>query len=81
MKELLCCKFRQNQELYFKLLNTRPHALFECTLDNFWGTGCRLGSVSSVEGEWTGRNQLGILLMHVRDVLVTELEDKQMIVN
>ena len=42
MKDLLFCKFRQNQELYFKLINTRPHNLLECTVDEFWGTGCRL---------------------------------------
>ena len=42
MQELLFCKFRQNRDLYYKLLNTRPHALFECTLDEYWGTGCRL---------------------------------------
>ena len=75
MKELLFCKFRQNRDLYFKLLNTRPHALFECTLDDFWGTVCRLGSVTSVEGAWCGRNQLGILLMQVRDIHCTKYHD------
>ena len=81
MRELLFCKFRQNRNLYYKLLNTRPHALYECTLDEFWGTGCRLGSVTSVEGDWCGKNQLGTLLMHTRDILVTELEENQMIVS
>ena len=73
MRDLLFCKFKQNRNLYFKLLNTRPHALYECTLDNYWGTGCRLLSVMSVEGDWGGSNHLGILLMHVRDVLVSEI--------
>ena len=78
MRDLLFCKFRQNKNLYFKLLNTRPHALYECTLDNYWGTGCRLGSESSVDGDWCGQNKLGSLIMHVRDILVSELEENQM---
>ena len=81
MRELLFCKFRQNKQLYFKLINTRPHALYECTLDEFWGTGCRLGSISSVDGDWCGQNHLGVLLMHVRDMLVSELEESQMETN
>ena len=78
MRDLLFCKFRQNKNLYFKLLNMRPHALYECTLDNYWGTGCRLGSESSVDGDWCGQNKLGSLIMHVRDILVSELEENQM---
>ena len=78
MRDLLFCKFRQNKNLYFKLLNTRRHALYECTLDNYWGTGCPLGSESLVDGDWCGQNKLGSLIMHVRDILVSELEENQM---
>ena len=45
MEELLYCKFRQHKTLYYRLLNTRPNNLFECTLCVFWGTGCKLGSI------------------------------------
>ena len=76
MKELLFCQFRQNRDLYFKLLNTRPHALLECTLDDYWGTGCRLGSVAAVEGCWPGQNMLGKLLVEVRETLLQEFEAK-----
>ena len=76
MKDLLFCKFRQNHDLYFKLLNTRPRALLECTLDDFWGTGCRLGSFTAVDGTWTGQNMLGKLLVEVRDQLISENENK-----
>ena len=81
MLELLLCKFRQNKGLFFKLINTRPHPLYECTLDEYWGTGCRLMSISSVEGELCGENHLGILLMRVRDILISEVEDTQMVTN
>ena len=73
MEELLLCKFRQNRTLYYQLLNTRPHDLFECTLCAFWGTGCKLGSIAMGERSWSGLNHLGRLLMHVRDILANEL--------
>ena len=74
MRELLFCKYRQNRDMYFKLLNTRPHNLLECTLDDYWGTGCRLLSIAAVEGSWTGQNMLGKLLVEVRDILLLEFE-------
>ena len=73
MVELLFCKFRQNRTLYFQLLNTRPHDLFECTTCEFWGTGCKLRSIMLEERSWTGANHLGRMLMHVRSVLVKEM--------
>ena len=73
MEELLFCKFRQNRTLYYQLLNTRPHDLFECTMCEFWGTGCKLGSIMLEEKSWTGANHLGRMIMHVRAVLAREL--------
>ena len=73
MEELLYCKFRQNKHLYYQLLNTRPHDLFECTTDEFWGTGCRFGTIAMDERSWEGNNHLGKLLMRVRGRFVTEL--------
>ena len=67
MKELLLCKFKQNQDLYFKLLNTHPQPLLECNLDEYWGTGCRLKWIAAVEGCWQRQNRLGELLVEVRD--------------
>ena len=74
MEELLFCKFRQNKPLYYSLLNTRPMFLIESTLDDFWGSGCNFGSIALEEGCWEGRNNLGVLLVKVRNVLVHELE-------
>ena len=73
MEELLFCKFRQNKTLYYQLLNTRPHDLFECTMCEFWGTGCILGSIMMEERSWTGANHLGRMLVHIRSVLAGEL--------
>ena len=77
MEELLYCKFRQHKALYYQLLNTRPHDLFECTLCQYWGTGCKLGSIMLVERSWEGENHLGRLLMKVRDTFVKELVSGQ----
>ena len=77
MEELLFCKFRQNKSLYFLLLNTRPLYLIESTLDNFWGAGCKLGTVALEEGIWKGNNHLGRMLMYVQDILAKELEENK----
>ena len=74
MEDLLFCKFEQNKQLYYSLLNTRPHYLIESTLDFFWGSGCKLGSIALEEGCWEGQNHLGNLLVRVRYCLVRRLE-------
>ena len=74
MEELLFCKFRQNQNLYFLLLNTRPHYLIEANLDNFWGAGCKIGTIALEEGIWVGKNHLGRMLMYLRDIFARELD-------
>ena len=74
MEDLLFCKFEQNRQLYYSLLNTRPHFLIESTLDNFWGAGCILGSIALEEGCWDGQNHLGNLLIKVRNHFVHKLE-------
>ena len=74
MEELLFCKFRQNLKLYYLLLNTRPHKLIESTLDNFWGAGCKIGTIALEEGIWIGKNHLGQMLVYVRDILARENE-------
>ena len=48
MEDLLFCKFKQNKQLYYSLLNTRPLKLIEATIDKFWGSGCLLGSIALV---------------------------------
>ena len=74
MEDLLFCKFQQNKQLYYMLMNTRPWELIEATLDNFWGAGSILGSFALEDGSWEGQNNLGKLLMKVRDHFVKELE-------
>ena len=73
MEELLYCKFKQNKQLYYQLLNTRPKDLFECTMCKFWGTGCGLGSIAMEERSWAGENHLGKLLMKIRATFETQL--------
>ena len=74
MGDLLFCKFKQNKQLYYSLLNTRPMNLIEATLDVFWGVGCLFGSIALDERSWEGQNNLGKLLVKVRDFFVKELE-------
>ena len=77
MEDLVFCKFRQNLTLYNCLLNTRPHNLIECTIDDFWGAGCVLGSIALDEGCWPGQNYLGKILVRVRTRLILELENNK----
>ena len=74
MEDLLFSKFEQNKQLYYSLLNTRPHFLIESTVDSFWGAGCQFGSIALEEGCWEGQNHLGNLLVRVRDHFVRKLE-------
>ena len=76
MEELVFCKFKQNKILYNCLMNTRHHNLIECTLDEFWGTGCIFGGVALEDGSWTGHNYLGKILVRVRTQLSIELENR-----
>ena len=77
MEELLFCKFRQNKVLYSQLLNTQPHDLFECTMCQYWGTGCKLGSIMMEESSWAGANHLGRMLVYVRTILAREIDEEQ----
>ena len=78
MIDILQHKFRQNKDLYFKLINTRPYDLIEASLDGFWGAYCKLYSIALEEGTWTGQNVLGRILGDIRTDLYREEEAKRM---
>jgi len=63
MEEVLYLKFTQHDELRAELVSTHPAQLVWATpRDSYWGTG-PVGK---------GQNELGRLLMHVRDRLKIE---------
>jgi len=63
MREAVEAKFRQHEELRALLLGTGDAQLIEHTEnDDFWGDG----------GDGSGRNELGRILMAVRDALRRE---------
>jgi hypothetical protein len=63
MREAVEAKFRQHEELRALLLGTGDAKLIEHTEnDDFWGDG----------GDGSGRNELGRILMAVRDALGRE---------
>ncbi|MEE0023813.1 NADAR family protein [Ruminococcus sp.] len=64
-------KFRQNQSLLQDLLETAPHILAECAVnDRIWGIGLSMTDSSRFSPEkWRGQNLLGYTLMQVRDEL------------
>ena len=65
MREAVEAKFRQHEELRAMLLETGDATLIEHTEnDDFWGDG----------GDGSGRNELGRILMAVRDRLRQESE-------
>ena len=65
MKDILCAKFGQNEDLKKILLSTEDRELREHTpRDKFWGDGGKKGD---------GKNMMGKLLMKVR----TELREEE----
>jgi hypothetical protein len=63
MREAVEAKFRQHEELRALLLGTGDAQLIEHTEnDDFWGDG----------GDGSGRNELGRILMAIRDALRRE---------
>ena len=61
----LRCKFHQNP----KLLDTQDKTLAEASKnDKVWGIGMAMSDPNAFDKEkWQGKNQLGNLLMKVRD--------------
>ena len=68
-------KFAQNLELLYELLNTGDSVLMECSKnDKIWGIGIDIESEERYNpASWKGKNQLGRILMSVRDELREEL--------
>lgn len=70
MYKALKCKFIQHPKLMQELLSTRACILIEHTTnDDYWGDG----------GDGQGQNQLGVLLMQLREELFKEVEDVLMV--
>lgn len=64
-------KFRQNDKLTRKLIETEYHILAECAVqDRIWGIGLSMNDPRrfNIE-EWRGKNLLGFTLMQVREIL------------
>lgn len=69
MKDLLCRKFVQNQDLAHALLGTENKQLHEASADNKWAIGAELASKACLTTNWTGQDILGLLIEEVRDEL------------
>lgn len=67
-------KFRQNDELRAKLLDTQEDILAECAVqDKIWGIGLSMKDDRRFDmEEWQGQNLLGFSLMRVRKLLKEE---------
>ncbi len=63
-------KFRQNNELRVKLLDTQEDILAECAVqDKIWGIGLSMKDDRRFDmEEWQGQNLLGFTLMKVREL-------------
>lgn len=74
----LIAKFSQNEVLKEKLLNTGEITLAESSTDKFWSTGLRLDDNNAMRpSEWKGSNNMGKLLMRVRETLKPRPEGPQ----
>ena len=64
-------KFSQNESLKKQLLETSPHVLAECAVnDKIWGIGLSMKDENRFNmKKWSGQNLLGFTLMQVRDDL------------
>lgn len=69
-------KFAQNEDLLKILLSTGESVLMECSAnDTIWGIGVGINSDDIYNpSAWSGKNQLGRILMSVRDELREELK-------
>lgn len=57
-------KFRQNKDIMYKLIETRNQPIMEKTVDEYyWGVG----------KDYSGENNVGKILMHVRTILKQEI--------
>ena len=67
-------KFRQNEDLKKKLLETKPDYLAECAVsDRIWGIGLSMTDEQRFNPDkWSGQNLLGFALMCVRNALDSE---------
>ncbi|KAL3103828.1 hypothetical protein niasHT_020857 [Heterodera trifolii] len=70
MQRVVYEKFRQNQPLCEALLRTGFVRLVEASTDRYWAAGLRITDEAiHSSNNWPGRNELGWLLMRVRDQL------------
>jgi ribA/ribD-fused uncharacterized protein len=71
VKEGTLQKFLQDRGLGNKLLDTRDRTLaYAAAKDKFWGTGLKKDDPGAMDpAQWKGRNELGRVLMEVRDEL------------
>ncbi|MEY8319681.1 NADAR family protein [Lachnospiraceae bacterium 46-61] len=65
-------KFRQNNELCKKLIETKQCILAECAVqDKIWGIGLSMKDERRFDiNEWKGQNLLGFTIMSVREKLL-----------
>lgn len=72
MREIVFSKFAQNPNLQPLLLATGDRPLLEATYDSFWGCDLPLSARKLKQGDWHGRNQLGLLLVECRAEIIKE---------
>lgn len=72
MKEIVFCKFAQNPQLQPKILETGDKPLLEATYDSYWGCGLPLSARKLKQGDWHGKNYLGLILVDCRNEIRRE---------
>ena len=71
MLRILVLKFTQTEDLKKALLDTDDKQLYEFTRDKYWGVGLTLSQAHLLkDGKGPGQNNLGKLLMLVRQKLM-----------
>ena len=73
LKDILMAKFQQDSYLKRLLLDTEDFLLAEASpYDHLYGTGCSVNHPNAFNPEkWPGQNEMGLLLMTVRNELRT----------
>ncbi len=70
MYKAVKAKFGQNDNLKQSLVEIGDCLLGEASRDPYWGIGSTLNNPqSTITHMWTGNNELGTILMKVRDEL------------
>lgn len=71
LHEIVKQKFKQNQALYDRFVNSNHTAYYECTVGNVWGCGSKLNAIDLDPEILKGKNRFGLILTALKEEFQT----------